>query len=446
MKVFIIEDDPFYANMLAYQVNQNPDNTSMTFNSGMDFLKYKDTVPDVITMDYSLPDYDGIELLKELNKTYPDVPKVVISSQQEVENVLKLFELGVTEYLLKDNDTKNRLWSILNHIKQNRELTKEVQYLKKKITHIEQGISDFEIIGQSNSMKRVFKLMEKACSSSISVSIHGETGTGKEVVAKSIHKNSARSSNKFVAVNMAAVPENLIESELFGHEKGSFTGATMRRQGKFEEANGGTIFLDEIAELNLNMQAKLLRVLQESEVTPVGSNKEIKLDLRVIVATHRNIGRLVQEGKFREDLFYRLMGLQITLPPLCERGDDILLLSEFFLDNYVEKNGLPEKRFSEEAKEKLLSYNYPGNVRELRSMVELCAVMSESALITKDEIKFFGLESEQAQTLREKPLKEHCNDIIKYFLDKYDNNVIKVSQILEISKSKIYQMIKEGEL
>ena len=444
MIVFIVEDDPFYADMLSYQVNQNPDNTSYTFNSGKELFAFSGVKPDVITMDYSLPDFTGIELLKQLNTRYPDIPKIVISSLQDVEKVVQLFDLGVKDYLVKDSDTKDRLWMILSNIKETKGLKEEVKTLKKEVRKAYQA--DTKLVGNSTSMKRVFQLMQKAYTSNISVSIYGETGTGKEVVAKSIHYNSQHIKGKFIAVNMAAIPENLIESELFGHEKGSFTGATMRRVGKFEEANGGTIFLDEIAELNTNLQAKILRVLQENEIVPIGGNKTVKLDLRIISATHTDLATLVQEGKFREDLYYRLMGLQLQLPSLRERGNDILLLSNYFLEEYQIKNNLPKLDFSVQAKKKLMSYSYPGNIRELRSIVELSAVMRDDVTIEPEDIKFYGVNTQKGYKIQEMSLKKHCAAIIDHFLKEYDNNVIKVSQILEISKSKIYQMIKEGEL
>lgn len=444
MLIFIIEDDPFYAEMLSYQVKQNPDNSTRVFNSGSELLSYNGEKPDAITIDYSLPDYTGLELLKKLNTIYKDVPKIVISSQQEVNKVLELFELGIRDYLIKDNDTKNRLWSILNNISVTKGLKEEVSLLKREIKHSYDN--EVKLVGESDNMKQVFCLLNKAYESRINVIVYGETGTGKEVVAKSIHYKSCCANRDFVAVNMAAIPENLIESDLFGHEKGSFTGATMRRKGKFEEANGGTIFLDEIAELDLHLQAKLLRVLQEGEVMPVGGNRKIKLNLRVITATHQDLSRLVQEGKFREDLYYRLMGLQIRLPSLRERGQDILLLANHFLSEYMLLNRTSGLMFSSQASEKLLSYHYPGNIRELRSLVELSAVLSDGKIIEAKDINFYGIDRKKDCELEEKPLKNHCQDIITHFLNKYDDNVVKVSKLLEISKSKIYQMIKEGEL
>jgi DNA-binding NtrC family response regulator len=248
-----------------------------------------------------------------------------------------------------------------------------------------------------------------------------------------------------VAVNITAIPRDLIESELFGHEKGAFTGALTRRIGKFEEAEGGTIFLDEIGEMDLSLQSKLLRVLQEKELTRIGSNQVIKLDVRVIVATHRNLHEEVMAGRFREDLFYRLLGLPIQLPPLRERGQDVILLAKFFLDLFTKENGLPKFKISPEAQDKLLNYHYPGNVRELKSVIELSAVMAEGNDIQAKDITFNTILAEDNFMLKEMSLQEYTYRIIRSYLNKYDNNVVEVAKKLDIGKSSIYRYLKEME-
>jgi len=225
------------------------------------------------------------------------------------------------------------------------------------------------IIGTSKPMQKIAQLLEKAVSTNITVSVSGETGTGKEVIAKSIHFNSPRNKEAFVAVNMSAIPKELLESELFGYEKGAFTGANTRKKGQFELAHKGTLFLDEIGEMDINMQAKVLRVLQEREVTRVGGEKPIKIDIRIIVATHRDLTEEVSNGNFREDLYYRLLGLPIHLPPLRDRGNDILLLAKYFLDAFTKQNGMEVVELSKKAKARLLAYSFPGNVRELKAII-----------------------------------------------------------------------------
>jgi DNA-binding NtrC family response regulator len=290
-------------------------------------------------------------------------------------------------------------------------------------------------------MKKVFSLVEKALNSQITVSITGETGTGKELVAKAIHYNSARSKFNFVAVNTATIPRDLIESELFGHEKGAFTGAITRRLGKFEEASKGTLFLDEIAELDLNLQTKLLRVLQEKEFTRVGGTGIIKTDVRIIVATHKNLLEEVKKGSFREDLYYRLLGLPIQLPPLRERGNDIILLAKEFLDQSCKENKIQKKSFTNTAKEKLLTYKYPGNVRELKAIIDLATIMSEHDQIMDTDFNFNIGKSSVDLFDEELTLAEYEAKIIRHYLNKYPN-VVEAAKRLGIGKSTIYNLLK----
>ena len=288
--------------------------------------------------------------------------------------------------------------------------------------------------------------MEKAAKTNINVSITGETGTGKELVAKAIHYNSERKKKPFVAVNMAAIPTELIESELFGHEKGAFTGALNRKPGKFEEANKGTIFLDEIAEMDLSLQSKLLRVLQERELVRIGGNETVKLDVRIIVATHRNLAEEVKKGNFREDLYYRVMGLPVELPALRERGADILLLAKYFLDEFCKENKLPQQTINADAKEKLMAYNFPGNIRELKAIMELAAVMSNGSEVKSADITFNSTKGSDFFLAEEKTLREYTNHIISHYLKKYDNNVLYVADKLDIGKSTIYKMLQQKEI
>jgi len=245
---------------------------------------------------------------------------------------------------------------------------------------------------------------------------------------------------------MAAIPSELVESELFGFEKGAFTGAVARKPGKFEEANGGTIFLDEIAELNLNHQSKLLRVLQEREVVRIGGNEKIKLDIRLIVATHKNLADEVKKGTFREDLYYRVMGLPIELPPLRDRGIDVLILAKYFLDDFAKQNKLGTITIAEDAKEKLLRYQFPGNIRELKSIIDLAAVMCDDNNIKAGDITFNAIRRDDSFTLEQQTLKQHTCDIIKHYLKKNNNDVVATARMLDIGKSTIYKMMQLGEL
>ena len=439
-KIFLVEDDEWYREMLTYHLTLNPDYEVKKFSNGKDFLDNLYLNPSVVTLDYSLPDIKGEELLKKVKLYNPDIPVIIISGQEDIKTAIKLLKNGAYDYLTKDDETKDRLWNLLLRIKENVSLKNKVIELKNKI---EKKYSfDKLIIGNSSPIQRMFSLMEKASHSNITISITGETGTGKELVANAIHYNSQKKDKPFVAINVAAIPKELIESELFGHEKGSFTGAVSRRIGKFEEANQGTIFLDEIGEMESNLQAKLLRVLQEREISRIGSNKPVKIDVRIIVATHKKLANEVKEGNFRQDLYYRLLGLPIEVPPLRERGTDILLLAKYFVKSFCKENNFEEFILSNEAGKKIMKYPFPGNVRELKAIMELAIVMVNNGEIQADDITFDSFDNLSDFLIEETTLHEYNVRIIKHFLKKYDNHAVKVADKLAIGKSTIYRMLK----
>jgi DNA-binding NtrC family response regulator len=443
IKIFVVEDDPAYTKFLKYVLGLNPDFETEFFSTGKSCLDNLHKKPSVITLDYSLPDMQGEKVLKGIREFDPDISVIIISAQEKIGTAVELLKSGAFDYITKDEEAKDR---ILNSIKNARNKSS----LIREIGRLQQEISvkyDFEksIIGNSSAIKKVFENIERAVKTQITVSITGETGTGKELVAKAIHYNSKRKSKPFVAVNIAAIPKDLIESELFGHEKGSFTGAFNKRVGKFEEAEGGTIFLDEIGEMDIGLQAKLLRVLQEKELTRIGSNQVLKLDVRVLVATHRNLQEEVKAKAFREDLYYRLLGLPIHLPPLRERGQDIIVLAKHFLDHFTKENQLPKIKISADAQDKLLHYAYPGNVRELKSVMELAAVMGDQNELRAQDITFNSPISADSFMLKEMKLQDYIYHIIRNYLVKYDNNVIDVAKRLDIGKSSIYRYLKEME-
>lgn len=443
VRIFVVEDDPAYSKFLKYILSLNPDFEPEFFSTGKDCLAQLHKRPAVITLDYSLPDMEGEKVLKSIREFDSDISVIIISAQEKIGTAVELLKAGAFDYISKDEEAKDRVLNSIRNALNKTSLIREIDRLKHEIT----TKYDFgkSIIGTSRAIKSVFALIEKAVKTQITVSITGETGTGKELVAKAIHYNSNRKNKSLVAVNMAAIPKDLIESELFGHEKGAFTGAASRRIGKFEEAEGGTIFLDEIGEMDLNLQAKLLRVLQEKELVRVGGNQTIKLDVRVIVATHRNLQDEVRAGRFREDLYYRLLGLPIHLPPLRERDQDILLLAKYFADQFAKENNLTRFKFSSEAQEKLLGYHYPGNVRELKSIVELAAVMASNQEIQGNDITFNTPLRDDTLLLKEMTLQEYTYRIIRNYLSKYDNNVLEVAKRLDIGKSSIYRYLKEME-
>lgn len=439
--IFVVEDDEWYRELLAYNLELNPDYEISKFETAGECLKNLNQHPKVITLDYKLPDMEGAEVLKKIKEYNPDIEVIVISEQENIETAVQLLRLGAYDYITKANDIRDRLLNLVNNIRKNSSLKTRISTLQQEV---EQKY-DFEksIIGQSPAIKKVFSLIEKAIKTNITVTITGETGTGKELVAKAIHFNSKRKQNPFVPVNMAAIPSELIESELFGHEKGAFTGANIRRIGKFEEAHEGTLFLDEIGEMDITFQAKLLRALQEKEVIRIGSNKIVKTDSRIIVATNRNLLEEVKAGNFREDLYYRLFGLPIELPPLRERGKDIIVLAKFFIDNFCRENDMESFTFTPSAQKKLLSYHYPGNIRELKSIVELAAVMANDQEIDEDVITFSTYDALPDALSEELTLREYTNRIIDIYLKKYDDNIKLVAEKLDIGVSTIYRMMKE---
>jgi len=442
--IFIVEDDTWYGEILQYHISLNPDYKVTRFETAKDCLNKMYLQPDLITIDFSLPDMMGDKLYQKIREINSQVPVIVISSQENITVAVNLLKMGVTDYLVKDEATKDLLWNSIIRIKENQSLKKEVEQLREELG--QKFSFEKTLIGQSDALKKIFGVMEKATKTNINVSISGETGTGKEVVAKAIHYNSERGKKPFVPVNMAAIPSELMESELFGYEKGAFTGAAARKAGKFEEAIGGTIFLDEIAELNLNLQSKILRVLQEREVVRVGGNEKIKLDIRLIVATHKNLAEEVKKSNFREDLYYRIMGLPIELPPLRDRGSDMLILARHFADDFAKQNKLGTIIITQDAKDKLLRYQYPGNIRELKAIIDLAAVMCDDNTITADDITFNSIKRDDSFIIEQKTLKQHTCDIINYYLKKNNKDVIATANMLDIRKSTIYKMMQLGEL
>ncbi|MCG8307869.1 MAG: sigma-54 dependent transcriptional regulator [Cytophagales bacterium] len=443
VKIFAVEDDPTYKKFLEYVLSLNPDFEVNFFSSGNECIKHLHLKPQIIALDYTLPDLSGEEVLKKVKIFDPEIQVIIVSAQEKIGTAVQLLKLGAYDYIIKNEDTKDLLLNAVNNARKNISLTEEIHSLRHELS--EKYEFEKSIIGSSKAIKKVFEMLEKAVRTNIIVSITGETGTGKELIAKTIHYNSNRKNEPFVPVNIAAIPSELIESELFGHEKGSFTGAITRRIGKFEEAQKGTIFLDEIGEMDLNLQAKLLRVIQEKEVTRIGGSNTIKLDVRVLVATHRNLADEVKNGNFREDLYYRLLGLPVWLPPLRERDNDVIIIAKYFLKEFCLENGIDELRFSKKAQDKLLKYQYPGNVRELKSVVDLAAVLTDTNEIDADDIKFNSVLDEDKLAMEELTLKEYNFKIVDHLLDKYDNNVLKVAKKLDIGKSTIYRYLKEME-
>jgi DNA-binding NtrC family response regulator len=384
-KIFVVEDDEFLGNLIKKTLEKQ-DNTDVThFFSSEECLNNLHLNPDIVTLDYNLPGMNGVELLEKIRNYNDSIQCIMVSGQERLEIVIDTYKKGAVDYIIKD---ENALINLENSVKS---LSKNV-YLRQENESLKELVIDrnkyTKILGNSGPVLKVLNMIQKVEKSNIMVLVTGQSGTGKELVARAIHYNSSRAKKPFVTVNMGAIPQDLIESELFGHEKGAFTDARERRIGKFEEAMEGTVFLDEIGEMDMLMQTKLLRVLQEKEITRIGSNKSIKLDVRVIAATNRNLAQEVREGRFREDLFYRLQGFLIHLPPLFERGDDVVLLSKSFLSDFCKENRMTPITLSSEAVSFLMDYKWPGNVRELKAVIERAAIMSENNTIKPSDLVF----------------------------------------------------------
>jgi DNA-binding NtrC family response regulator len=443
-RIFVVEDDQWYGEFLRYQLTLNPEYEVEVFTTAGAVLNQLHRNPDVVCLDFSLPDMPGIKLLQKIQEVNAEIPVVVISGQEEISVAVELLKAGARDYIIKDDNTRDLLWNSLLRIRENTDLKREVAELKEQLE--DKFSLHKSLIGQSSAMQRVGSLVEKAARTNINVSITGETGTGKEMVARAIHYSSDRRKKPFVAVNMAAIPKDLLESELFGYEKGAFTGAQAQKKGRFEDAQGGTLFLDEVNEMNLQLQTKILRVIQERELVRLGGNKTISLDFRLICASPINLQEEVKAGKFREDLYYRLIGLPVELPPLRNRGNDILILARHFAEVFAKANKIRHLDISEDARQKLLTHSYPGNVRELRAIMELAVVMSDGKTIRAEDVSFMSLGNEKNLIGQEKSLRQYTCDIILFYLERYNNNVVEVAKRLDIGKSSIYQMIKDGEI
>jgi DNA-binding NtrC family response regulator len=441
LTIFVVEDNDWYNRLLQHHLTMIEENHVRGFLSGRELLTHLQERPDIITLDYRLPDIKGSELLKRIREFDEGIEVIIISEQADVQTAVDLLREGAFDYLVKNDEIQQRLHNAIQKIRKNAGLKKRIRLLEQEVI----TRYDFEkvVVGKSPAIRKVLELMAKAVTNNITVTITGETGTGKEVVAKAIHFHSPRKDRPFVPVNMSAIPSELFESEFFGFEKGAFTGASARRIGKMEEAHGGTLFLDEIADTDINFQPKLLRALQEREISRLGSNEIIKFDCRIIVASNRNLQAEVKNGALRQDLYYRLFGLQIDLPPLRERGNDVLILARHFMDSYCQENHLPARNLSDEAMNRLLTYPWPGNVRELKSVIELAIVLSSGDTIQPSDIMLSHSDLLTELLSDEMTLKDYDKSILKFYLNKYSNNIKLVAKKLGIGQATIYRMLKE---
>jgi two-component system nitrogen regulation response regulator NtrX len=450
-RILVVDDEKGVRDSLKMILEYEKYEVSFAENGEHALKQLAATPPDLMLLDVKMAGMDGLEVLQSVREKNVDLPVVMISGHGTVETAVEATKLGAFDFLPKPLDRDKLLVTVRNALHQ-ANLSEEYRKLRESVE------GRWRILGESLKIKEILSLIDRVAPTDVRVLITGENGTGKELVARALHRKSKRTSKPLVEVNCAAIPAELIESELFGHEKGSFTGATAQRVGKFEQADGGTLFLDEIGDMSLQAQAKVLRVLEEGKVERVGGNKLIPVDVRVIAATNKEIQEQVQGGNFRDDLYHRLKVIPIHVPPLRERREDIPLLAEAFLEEVCARNGLPRKSFPEEALGKLSSLAWPGNVRELKNTVERLAILSpgmsiDLALLDAGVVQGRGeFDSilNAGGTFQE--FKERAEAaFIKKQLELNKWNISKTAESLDIQRSHLYTkmkrygLMKEGE-
>lgn len=377
-KIMIVEDDAGLRDTLAQYLARVGYSVCAARDGREALERLDEELPDLILTDINIPDLDGLALLEEVKSRYPQIAVIMMTAFSSIDSAVEAMRRGAEDYLSKPLQLGDVQVRIERALKQ--------RAIENRLRRLETQVRDRyrfdQIVGRSPAMQRVFQIIERVAPTNTTVLISGRTGTGKELVARAIHYNSPRASGPFVDINCGALPEHLVEAELFGHQKGAFTGATETRKGLFEVADGGTLFLDEVQALKPELQAKLLRALQERTIRRVGGRENIEVDVRIIAATNQDIAEAVRKGEFREDLYYRLNVVHIYLPELRERREDIPLLIEHFLEKYARENGQEPKRFSNEAMRLLMSYDWPGNVRELQNAIEHALTLSSGPVLT----------------------------------------------------------------
>jgi len=451
--IYIVDDEETISKLLEHWVTKKWGYEARSFTTGEECLDNLNTIPDAIILDIMLPGIGGVETLKRIKNRYPDIPVIMLSAQGKVDVAIETIKLGATDYFSKPVDFTKLEVGVKNAI-QTHDLSREVSRLREAVgkpVHFDSIVSD------NGAMQEVFKLVQKVKDNDICVLVLGESGTGKELIAQAIHYNGNRKDKPFVVVNCASIPHDLLESELFGHERGSFTGAHARRIGKFEQAIGGTLFLDEIGELDLSLQSKLLRVIQTKQFERVGGNETLTTDVRLVSATNRDLVKAVAQKQFREDLYFRLATFPIMLPPLRDRRSDILLLAEHFLKKFSVEVSKPGVGFSKKALKLLYEYAWPGNVRELENAIQRALLMTDGPTITEKDLPLavvtFG--SREESTVMSplslgvehiRPLEKVKEEIIRLALKSTEGNIVEAARRLKIGRATMYRLMKKYKI
>ena len=450
--VFIVDDEQSISKLLSYWVKDKWKYEVEIFSNGEDALKKLNMRPDIILLDIMLPGLNGIETLKQVKKYDENLPVIILSAQGSIEVAVEALRFGAFDYFQKPIDMQKLEPALKNAIK-SYDLVKEIESLKE---NIRKEYSFDNIISSDGKMQDVFKLVSKVLNNDITVLIHGESGTGKELIARAIHFNGKRKDKPFIVVNCASIPRELLESELFGHEKGSFTGAHQRKLGKFEIANEGTIFLDEVGELEVLLQAKLLRVIQEKEFERVGGNELIKTDVRIISATNIELKEAVEKKEFREDLYYRLNSFPINIPPLRQRKGDILILAEHFLKTFNDRLGKNIKGFTKRALKLIYEYNWPGNIREMENTIERCLIIAEKDTIDIEDLPSHLRTSDPAVSVEYSgslfsdetiiPFEKLKEESIRHALKVTNGNIVEAAKKLQLGRATIYRLMERYKI
>ncbi|MFO1462703.1 MAG: sigma-54 dependent transcriptional regulator [bacterium] len=417
-KILIAEDELSLRTILKKLFGKKGFEVETAGDGQVAFNKLKEEPFDLAILDIKMPSLSGLEVLDKLKQEKIKTSVIIMTAQDTMRNAVDAMKKGAYDYITKPFEL-DELELIVEKALEARRLAEEVQHLRQEVSGLKVD-KEAKIVGQSRGVREIYKTIGKVSANDVSILITGESGTGKELIAKAIHQNSPRAKGPFIAVNCAAIPRDLLESELFGYRKGAFTGAEENRPGYFEIANQGTLFLDEVGDLPINLQAKLLRVLQEKEVQRLGSSEAKAIDVRILAATNQNLEKMVKEKKFREDLFFRLNVIPIALPPLRERKEDIPLLCEYFLAKLAQETGLPVKTLSQEAMQMLEAYRWPGNIRELENVIKRAAILSANESLQMQDFAFFlgkGAEDTQRE-IEEMGLEELIASRLQSFLAK----------------------------
>jgi two-component system response regulator AtoC len=454
--IYIVDDEETIRRLLQHWVTNKWGYEARIFGTGEECLDALQDDPDLVLMDIMMPGIGGIDALKEIKKRDSNIPVIMLSAQGDLQVAVESLKLGASDYFGKPIDFP-KLEAVVRTILQLREVSREVVHLKERM---ERDVHFENIIASSGEMQEVFRLVNKVKNSSIPVLVMGESGTGKELISRAIHFHSDRKNAPFIVVNCASIPHELLESELFGHEKGAFTGAYQRRVGRFEQANGGTLFLDEIGEMDLSLQAKLLRVLQTKQFERVGGNETITSDVRMVSATNRDLREEVRTKRFREDLFFRIAAFPIQIPPLRQRKPDILVLVEHFLRRFGAEQSRKSLHFTRDALKFLYEYPWPGNVRELENVVQRAVVMAESDAITEKDlplsVQSYGVAgtSQPAGSVFDggndrksiQPMETVKEAALRAALEITGGNILEAASRLKIGRATFYRMMKRYKI